>query len=165
MPRASVIRLPIDQHIAWPDCCCACLAPRPGDTLELAVRRVSLLDFVMPWFALRRRVVRLAVPMCASCRPSILLWKRGRGALILVVVAGAAIAAHEWAPVDAFGRQWRPFVVVAMAAIALSPVLVWHYLRPPAFDATLGRDHMTFAFANARYAELFRSVNPAPRSE
>jgi hypothetical protein len=161
MPRASIIRLPLDQRIAWPDCCCACLTPQPGDRYELLVRRWSVLDFVLPWFALRRQGVRPAVPMCSRCRPSILRWKRGRGALILGVAAAAFVAVLVWVPFDTFGlgQRWRPFLGMAVALVAVSPLLVWQYLRPPVFDVSVGRDQITFAFANARYAELFRSTN------
>lgn len=84
--------------------------------------------------------------------------RRWRGALILttaVVAGGGTMLWNMWSG----HSEWRQLQAMGTALVALLPLIVWQAQHPPAFDLSVGTDHVRYAFANEHFAARFRAVN------
>ncbi len=162
MPFSTDVRLPRRVDVSFPDLCCGCLRERPGDRYAVKARRFSWWELVFAWLWLTRRPVHCEVPMCTDClsRASRLRWLR-RFVLLLCLAAGVALLI--WVvPSRGTARGTRRLIGLGMAALCVLPWGIWHMVRPPLFDVTVGKDHVDYEFANARYADAFRRANERP---
>lgn len=160
MPFATDVRLPRSQRPRFPDRCCVCLRPRPGDVLPVARRGGFFwLDLLMPWVILARKPVRCEVPVCATCRVDAIRYRRIQGAVLGVAVVVALLLVKPW--VDSFGwsRGTRRYATIGIAIVAIAPILVWLAVRPRAVDLTVSAEWVEYEFADAEYAEDFRALN------
>jgi fatty acid desaturase len=161
MPMSTDVRLPRDKVPVFPDACCACGAAKPGDTVEWKGRRVRLAELLFPWlwFFGKRAVVK--VPVCAACRPRVLATRRWLAVLLVVAIGLAMAFVFPLAKSFGFGRKTTKVIVLAMVVVVLLPYFLWSVLHPPAFDITVGKDHVDYEFASREYALRFRDANAA----
>lgn len=163
MPLAESVYLPRDVAPEFPDRCCACLRPRPGDYLRLSHRRGSVLDLLLPWiFAMRRRVCH-EVPICPDCRGVAQWYPRILGLGMFVALVLTTILVYPWVTSLDLHRRWHELVAVGIGVASMLPIVVVQVLFPSAAELTVRAHDVEFEFRNARYAELFAAENPAAR--
>jgi hypothetical protein len=97
-----------------------------------------------------------AVPACPACAKQ--LRRRYRIDVLLTFLAGSAAGALALLAYRLWhlSRTWTLIGGVAAFTMALA---ARNFLAPPAFDFTVERNHIEFAFANAEYAMVFRTQN------
>ncbi|MGB3970008.1 MAG: hypothetical protein WBO45_24955 [Planctomycetota bacterium] len=155
------VRLPKNVTPVFPDACCACGAPRPGDRVSVANRRFRWYELIWPWSWFLNKRVRVEVPVCAGCRPALLAGRRWRSWILAGVIVAVVSLAYPWAKSIGAGRTVAKVVVLAVCVVCLAPLMLWWALHPPPFDTTVGADHVDYEFASAEYARQFAACNPA----
>ncbi len=165
MPLSTDILLARHRSPVFPDRCCVCGKPRPGDTIPVS-RRSSLIgwDLLMPWLILMRRPVRRAAPACAPCRVEAIRYRRVQGVVFVVAVTVAVVFVMPWVKSFGWSRGQTRLASLLLVTLAVAPVIVWHMLRPRAFDISVKRDTVEYEFADADYAADFRAANQSPPS-
>lgn len=165
MPMSTDVSLPRGSEPIFPSCCCRCLAPDAEQTVRFSASRFSWWQVFFVWIWWFRKAVRHEVPCCAECCPSI----RRRKWLELIVYASLLVVSlavvMPWLKSMGASRQWQKIGVFGGAMVFGVPFFVWTVVRPPAFDMTVGDEHVEYEFANADYARMFADGNPGYCSE
>ncbi len=159
MPLAAEVRLPRDHVPVFPDRCCACGRPRPGDVLPVARRRAAPWELLLPWVWFLRRPFRCAAPFCPPCRSDALRQRRIRLLALVAVVVAAAVVLGPWIKSFGWNRQWTRLLQLGSLAAIVLPIGMWWAIRPPVFDITVTRDGIDYEFRDADYARDFAAAN------
>ena len=159
MPLATEVRLPRAQLPVFPDQCCACQKPRPGDVLVVSRRLWSWWELLFAWLWFARKPFRCEAPACPPCRLAALRERRWQAFAVVVVVSLAVFVVAPWVQAHGVTRGWRKLVTLGTVLVVSAPIVVWMTCRPLVFDITVGKRHVTYEFRDRRYADLFRSVN------
>ena len=165
MPMSTDIHLPRELEPSFPACCCRCLAPDADHTARFSAMRFSWWQVVFVWCWWSRKRIRHEVPCCGACRAAIRRRKWLEVIVFTSLVAASLVIMMPWLKSIGANRQWQKLGVFGGALVCWIPFLAWCVLRPPAFDMTVGDDHVTYEFANADYARMFAARNPGNWSE
>jgi hypothetical protein len=165
MPLSTDIRLPKDREPVFPEHCCRCFADEPEHTLRFSASRFSWSQLFFFWVWLFRKSVKHDVPVCDGCRGKVRRRKWLEWLLYIVVVGAAVVLMQPWLKSMELSRQWQKIALIGGVFVCALPVILWSVLRPPAFDMTVGEDHIEYEFANLRYAMLFVLFNPGAESD
>lgn len=165
MPMSTDVILQQDHEAVFPPVCCRCLSENADHTVKFSGRRFSWWQVFFIWLWWLRKPVRLEVPCCAACRPSM----RRRRWLELVVYVGLATLSFAilmpWLKSIGANRQWQKIGVFLGVMVLGIPFFIWTVVRPPAFDLTVGDDIVEYEFGNTTYARMFADANPGYRSD
>lgn len=165
MPLSTDVRLPRDLEPVFPDRCCVCGKPRPGDAI-LVARRTGFLwwDLLMPWLILARDPERRAAPACRPCRIRAVRYRRTQRLVLCLVAVAAGVVVVPWVSSWGWSGGQSKLVGLLLVGAVVAPVIVCHAVWPRAFDLTVERRVIVYEFASAEYGEAFRAANPRTES-
>ena len=153
MPLSIDVTLPASQRPVFPRRCLRCGGPKP-EPMRFATTSIGW------WVALLipfGRKIRVRVPVCRSCWPSVLRqrWFRRLG-FWLFAVFGIFAALYLRGGAASF---FESYVAVGIVGGCMIPWFIWTVVSPPVFDMTARAKTIEYEFRNADYAEAFAQAN------
>jgi hypothetical protein len=139
----------------FPPCCVVCGAPNPGKTARFVTWGVRWWVWLI---FLPSEFFSVKVPACPFCG-----WRLQFVRLLnsVIIIAAALVAAwYIWPYVkDHVPRGLRLWAQVGIALFVLLPKFIYDVVYPPAFDATIEKDRVTYEFRHPGVAAMFAGQN------
>lgn len=153
--KSTNVNLLKHQLPIFPDRCVVCDVERPGRTMKLSDRTLTLWSLLF-WRGGKKVVIH--VPACRWCGWRLRLRYLLEFVFALTVFATLAIWVYPLIP--HWGFRWlRTIMAMVVFFVALIPFAIVRLYFPPAFEFDADPDEIEYQFRSARYAEEFRDLN------
>jgi len=150
MSLSTDIKLRRNKVPKFPDNCIACQQAHPNSVLRIYGYPSNWIPVLIP-----RAVVD--VPVCDSCRQSVIAGRTRRRVVGLFWTLGAATAVFFL-----FGHLHK-YYKIGIGMLFLAPLIIWEMVKPLPISLQVRYESITYEFRNEEYATAFAELNKLAR--